>query len=146
VDAELGTDGPTVVLVAIDGSTTSLRAGAYAAGLARRQGSRLVVGHVVEPPGSVVLIPGGAVAAVETSREILEQVRSEVEQAAAALGLQVEFRTAQGTRHAELVRMAEEVRAELIVLGASTSPGHRVLGSLGARMIRDGRWPVVVVP
>ncbi|HEU4946748.1 MAG TPA: hypothetical protein VFT31_06325 [Kribbella sp.] len=35
---ELGTDGPRLVVVGVDGSRTSLRARAYAAGVARRQG------------------------------------------------------------------------------------------------------------
>jgi hypothetical protein len=46
---ELGTDGPKVILVGVDDSVTSLRAGAYAAGLARRQGARLVVVYVEQP-------------------------------------------------------------------------------------------------
>ena len=46
---ELGTDGPKVILVGIDDSVTSLRAGAYAAGLARRQGARLVCVYVERP-------------------------------------------------------------------------------------------------
>jgi nucleotide-binding universal stress UspA family protein len=40
MDEEPG-DGPTLILVGVDGSDTSMRAGAYAAGLARRQDSRL---------------------------------------------------------------------------------------------------------
>lgn len=39
---ELGTDGPSVILVGVDDSTTSSRAGWYAAGLARRQRARIV--------------------------------------------------------------------------------------------------------
>ncbi len=43
---ELGTDGPSVILVGVDDSTTSIRAGWYAAGLARRQGARIVADNV----------------------------------------------------------------------------------------------------
>jgi nucleotide-binding universal stress UspA family protein len=43
---ELGTDGPSAIVVGIDGSATSLRASAYAAGLARRQRARLVAVYV----------------------------------------------------------------------------------------------------
>ena len=51
---ERGTDGPRVIVVAVDGSTTSMRAAFYAAGLARRQSAELVVVFVVE--GSTMLL------------------------------------------------------------------------------------------
>ena len=51
---ELGTDGPSVVLVGVDDSTTSLRAGWYAAGLARRHLPQVVVGMVGVSLGRVL--------------------------------------------------------------------------------------------
>ena len=50
---EIGRDGPTAVVVGVDGSDPSLRAAAYAVGVCRRQGSRLVVVYVREPGGGV---------------------------------------------------------------------------------------------
>jgi nucleotide-binding universal stress UspA family protein len=57
---ELGTDGPSLILVGVDGSRTSLRAAAYAAGLARRQHSRLLVVYVTRPSASIGVAPGVA--------------------------------------------------------------------------------------
>ncbi|HEY3603367.1 MAG TPA: universal stress protein [Sporichthyaceae bacterium] len=142
--AELGTDGPTVILAAVDGSTTSLRAGAYAAGLARRQGSRLVVGHVVHP--SAVMEAQAATAIAQAAHEVAAELETEVRAAVSRLGIPVDFRLAHGAPYAELVAMADAVGAELVVVGASASAGHRVVGALGARLVRAGRWPVVVVP
>jgi nucleotide-binding universal stress UspA family protein len=121
-----------------------MHAGAYAAGLARRQGSRLVVGHVVPAPMAFDAQAGTAMA--EASEAVAAEVGAEVLEAAGRLGIDVEFRTAHGSPYAELVAMAEAVRAELVVVGASRQLGHRVVGSLGARLIKAGRWPVLVVP
>ena len=49
-DFELGTDGPSLIMVGVDGSRTSLRAAAYAAGLARRQHCRLLAVYVGRGP------------------------------------------------------------------------------------------------
>jgi hypothetical protein len=57
---ELGTDGPSVILVGVDDSTTSIRAGWYAAGLARRQGARIVAVFVLPMASFGAAGPGGA--------------------------------------------------------------------------------------
>ena len=43
---EYGVDGPKLIVVGLDGSDSSWRAAAYAAGLARRQHSKLVLVYV----------------------------------------------------------------------------------------------------
>ena len=147
---ELGTDGPKVILVGVDGSVTSLRAGSYAAGLARRQGARLVLVYVEQPSAMYGAAAGaGAGAVAEQQRAFSETaagLRREAEEGAARLGLRLTFITAMGDPYHELRRVADEVRADAVVVGASSSAGHRLVGSLAVRLVKAGRWPVTVVP
>ncbi len=146
---ELGTDGPTVILTGVDGSRTSWRAGAYAAGLARRSGARLVVAHVsghVPFAGLAGMAAGAAVTIADAERSLADELRTQAEQGAAHAGVTMEFVVAAGDPFIELTRIAEQVRAELVVVGASESAGHRLVGSLASRLVRAARWPVTVVP
>jgi nucleotide-binding universal stress UspA family protein len=143
---ELGTDGPTLIMVAIDGSPTSLRAAAYASGLARRQRSRLLAVNVVHPPTSAALLPTAAVAAIQAGDEAAEDLRAQVAAAASNFGIEMEYLVLHGDPFTELARIAAEARAEAVVVGASTHTGHRLIGSLAVRLVRAGRWPVTVVP
>ncbi len=147
---ELGTDGPMVILVGIDDSVTSLRAGAYAAGLARRQGARLVVVYVEQPSAVYGAAAGaGAGAIAEQQRafsEIAADLKRRVDEVAGQWGMPITFVTAAGDPYHELRRVADEVRADAVVVGASTKAGHRWIGSLAVRLVKAGRWPVTVVP
>ena len=147
---ELGTDGPMVILVGVDDSVTSLRAGAYAAGLARRQGARLVVVYVAQPSALYSAAGGaGAAAIAEQERALSEEaadLRRRVEEGAAEHGMRITFVTAFGDPYHELRRVADEVRADAVVVGASSKAGHRLVGSLAVRLVKAGRWPVTVVP
>jgi nucleotide-binding universal stress UspA family protein len=139
-------DGPAVILAAVDGSDTSLRAGAYAAGLVRRQHSRLVCLYV-QPYGAVTGIgAGAAISMQEAYDEVAAELRDTAETQAARLGIDIEFVVREGNPYAEILRLAEEVRADAVIVGASMKAGHRFVGSLAVHLVRANRWPVTVVP
>jgi len=146
---ELGTDGPSVILVGVDDSTNSLRAGWYAAGLARRQRARIVAVFVAPLASFGAAGPGGAaltVAQDEAFREAARQMDARAQVIAAELGISITFMAARGDPYSEIKRIANEVRADAIVVGASAHAGHRFVGSLAVRLVKAGRWPVTVVP
>ncbi len=146
---ELGTDGPSVILVGVDDSTTSSRAGWYAAGLARRQRARIVAVFVSPVASFGAAGPGGAaltVAKEEAFRASVEDMQGRADTMASELGISITFRAAHGDPYTEICRVADEVRADAIVVGASAHAGHRFVGSLAVRLVRAGKWPVTVVP
>jgi nucleotide-binding universal stress UspA family protein len=146
---ELGTDGPKGILVGVDDTTTSLRAAAYAAGLARRQGAKVTVVFVAPVASLGAATPGGAeLVAVqrESVRQTADDLRRRVEEGSAYLGIPITFIVAEGDAYAEIRRIADEIRADAVVVGASAKAGHRLIGSLAVRLVRAGRWPVTVVP
>ena len=51
-----------------------------------------------------------------------------------------------GDPYLEIVRAADDLRADAVVVGSSMKAGHRLVGSLAVRLIKAGKWPVTVVP
>ncbi len=145
---ELGTDGPKVILVGVDDTVTSLRAGAYATGLARRQGARLVCVYVEQLTTLYSGASGAAVIAMqeEALRAQADDLRKRFEEAAGQLNVPTTFIATYGDPYNEIKRVADEVHADAVIVGASTKAGHRLIGSLAVRLVRAGRWPVTVVP
>lgn len=146
---ELGTDGPTAIIVGVDDSTTSLRAAWYAAGLARRQRARVTAVYVAPLATLGSAVPGAADLAAaqrQAFSEVAEDLRRRAEEVSRDLGISLTFIAAQGDPFTEIRRIADELRADAVVVGASAHAGHRLVGSLAVRLVRAGRWPVTVVP
>jgi nucleotide-binding universal stress UspA family protein len=73
-------------------------------------------------------------------------LRDQLSEPLARLGVDNRFLRRTGNPYIELVRTADELRVDAIVIGASTRSGRRLVGSLAGRLVRDAKWPVTVVP
>jgi nucleotide-binding universal stress UspA family protein len=146
---ELGSDGPSAILVGVDETVTATRAAWYAAGLARRQHARLIAVFVAPVASAASGTLGGAgilVAEAQAHDEMAASMRARAEEVCRELGVSIEFIAAHGDPYSEIRRIADETRADAIVVGASAQAGHRLIGSLAVRLVRAGKWPVTVVP
>ncbi len=143
---ELGTDGPNLIVAAVDGSETSLRAAAYAAGLARRQHAEIAFVFVHTLGTFANTVPGAVSAVQEANRETSNNLRELMESNLGRLGVSASFHERHGNPFTEIVALADELRADAVIVGASTQAGHRVAGSLALHLVRAARWPVTVVP
>jgi nucleotide-binding universal stress UspA family protein len=139
-----------VIVAGLDGSDSSWRATAYAMGLARRQDALLVLVHVL-PAHAAAGLAGVAWMLADGDRVLAEQLRGRV---AAGLARTFEARPPRWEFHvlrapdvvAGLSRTADELRADTVVIGASRGLRHRLFGSAGVRLVKSGKWPVIVVP
>ncbi|WP_426367475.1 universal stress protein [Streptomyces sp. E-08] len=144
---ERGTDGPKVIMAGVDGSASSLRAVAYAAGLARRQNALLALVYVqpVIPAGAALGVPVSGTTE-EIADDLVAEIRTSAERVKDLWRIRWEFHTFRGDAYAGLVQAADELTADAVVVGASQSAGHRFVGSVAVRLVKAGRWPVTVVP
>jgi nucleotide-binding universal stress UspA family protein len=143
---ELGNDGPSRILVGFDGTDTSIRAAAYAAGMARRQGAHLIALYVATISPMAAQLAATAGAMIQTQDEIGRQLRAMVMEGAQHVGIDVEFVMRRGNPYRELIAVANELRVDAVVVGASLQSGRRFVGSLAGRLVRDATWPITVVP
>ncbi|MBY8878350.1 universal stress protein [Actinacidiphila acidipaludis] len=136
-----------MIVAGLDGSDSSWRAAAYAAGLARRQNATLALVYV-QP-----YLPGGAALGVPVSEaetgvaeQLLAEIRKSVERVRDTFHVRWEFHTFRGDPYNGLATAADQLTADAVVVGASERAGHRLVGSVAVRLVKTGRWPVTVVP
>ena len=149
---------PTKILLATDGSKEAELATRSATDLAQKTGSELHVVHVfgIAPVGPPVYPEGpdlqGEALEEEAEEPISEQQAREVLEEAvgkvrSAGGTVVEAYLIGGRVAPEIVALAEEIGAGLIVLGSRGQGGIRraLMGSVSDAVVRHAHCPVLVV-
>lgn len=136
-----------MIVAGIDGSGSSMRAAAYAAGLARRQHAMLALVYV-QPLMATGAALGAPVSGTtgDVAEGLINEIRSSSERFKDTWDVRWEFHTFPGDPYNGLVTAADELKADAVVVGASESAGHRIIGSVAVRLVKAGRWPVTVVP
>jgi nucleotide-binding universal stress UspA family protein len=151
---------PTKVLLATDGSREAELAARTAADLAQKTDSELHMVHVfgIAPVGPPVYPEATDLQSVEYEAEAEERQRiseqrarevleAEVEKARSAGGMVAQAHLIEGRVAPEIVALAEEIGAGLIVMGSRGRGGIRraLLGSVPESVVRHAHCPVFVV-
>ncbi|MDO4997511.1 MAG: universal stress protein [Neisseria sp.] len=143
------------LLIAVDGSDTSLHALQHACALAKSTGASLTLAHVANPAEYMALAPeylqhaSYEEAAVEGGKTVLGKAKEK----AAEFGVDA-LKThllvaSKGAREMaqELVRYADEQGVDLLVLGTHGRTGlmHLLMGSFAETVIRESHLPLLVL-
>ena len=135
-----------MIVVGVDGSDSSIHAGAYAVGMARRMDASLVAVYVHTLGVYAVAAPAAIPLLRATQADVVADMRRQVAESGIVDDLDFEMIERHGNPYKEIVAVATERRADAVVVGASSQAGHRLVGSLAVHLVRDAKWPVTVVP
>lgn len=131
------------ILFPTDFSTASDAALRHAEALAKSSGARLLIAHIEEPPlayGGGELYYGLPEPNTERIRSMLEAVRP------SDPSVSFEHRLTMGDPASEVVRIADEENAEMIVMGTHGRTGltRLLMGSVAELIVRRASCPVLV--
>lgn len=135
------------ILVPTDFSAYSNGALDYAATLAKQFGAEIVLVHVIESMYYSVTDTFTVVdhlwALETTANALLDNTRAQV----AEKNVPVKSRLESGSAAEEILKAAEEEKADLIVMGTRgrTGVSHLLLGSVAEKVVRQASCPVLTV-
>jgi nucleotide-binding universal stress UspA family protein len=142
------------ILLPSDGSECSGKATAYALSFARQYGARVVALHVIDQRWQEQT----RVAFAEVGQDLTQKIRNgyeaearrilrEVADAAEKAGVPVETRIVTGVPFEDIVRLGQELPADLIIMGTHgrTGMSHLLLGSVAEKVVRKAPCPVLTV-
>jgi nucleotide-binding universal stress UspA family protein len=140
---------PTRILVATDFSPTSTAALAYAVQLAIATRGEVTLMHAYELP--IIGLPEGALlATAEVANRLItssEQTLAMLADAHSREGVRIKWVLRQGVPHEEVQKLADEMDADLIVVGTHARKGLQrfLLGSVAEKIIRTVERPILTI-
>jgi nucleotide-binding universal stress UspA family protein len=142
-----------VLVVGYDGSEPAQRALAGAAAMLRDRAGRMEVVYVAHIPGTVAYSAQALVAVREGLETEETELAAQVDETLAGTGVKWHFQRRNGEIAPELLAAADEqLDAEgpsthlVLVVGGSAHKIDRYLNSTPARVIRQDRFEVLVIP
>jgi universal stress protein A len=139
------------ILAPTDFSAPARAALIYAAALAEKFASELIVLHVVQDlaiflPDAVTVTPVALPPAEEMTAAVREGITRFIQNSNLA-GRTIREEVREGTPHAEIVEFAREAGVDLIVMGTHGRSGlsHMLLGSVTEKVVRTAPCPVLTV-
>lgn len=129
------------ILCPVDFSDPGRYAFDYACAVARRHGASLELLHVAEASAYAEdAMPSGQISYEESLQQQLRQWALEADCPA-------ETRLIAGIPHIEIIHRAEELQADMIVIGTHGLTGlkHMLIGSVAERVVRTASCPVLTV-
>jgi nucleotide-binding universal stress UspA family protein len=145
--------GSGVVLAATDFSDPSLPAVAMGAEEAKRRGARLVVMHALDFTTVGMAVEQIVFANITTTSDgnvdqvLVDAAHRRLVEALRAVGAEGEVRVVNGGPASAIVRTADELRAEIVVVGTHGATGLRrlSLGNVAERVVRHAEGSVLAV-
>ncbi|RMI40164.1 universal stress protein [Streptomyces triticirhizae] len=134
------------VVVGFDGSTSSERALAYAAGLAQRSHAGLIIVHVANRLPTTVWAGCEPPALVDVPDHRTEVLGLELSCAEHLSDLPWVLLERGGDICHELEEVGREYAANAIVVGTTHGLLSRIFGSVSGRLARRAQRPVIVIP
>jgi nucleotide-binding universal stress UspA family protein len=142
------------ILLPTDGSECSAKAMAYALSFAKQYGGRVVALHVIDQRWEEQT----RIVFAEVGQDLTRKIRNGYEEeagrilrgvtdAASRLGVAVESRVLTGIPFEDIIRAAQELPADIIIMGTHGRAGmsHLLLGSVAEKVVRRAPCPVLTV-
>jgi nucleotide-binding universal stress UspA family protein len=143
------------IIVTTDLSDESFQALPVALQYSKALGAPVILLAVIEDPAQAAFafaLDYPVAATVEIQNQLIEKVKSDLESLAKERlsGVQCEcvVTEAPGPVHLEILRVANERHAQLLVMATHGRAGfvHLLIGSVVERVVREAHCPVLVVP